>query len=98
MVFGGELQFEDAARAAVTAAGSGFFAAAAAAIPDAGAAAAPAIDLDALRAATGRKGAQFFAPLRAALTGRLHGPELAPLLRAMPLPLVRDRLQTAGRS
>ena len=98
VVFGGELQFEDGARAAVTAAGSGFFAAAAAAIPDAGAAATPAIDLEVLRVATGRKGAQFFAPLRAALTGRLHGPELAPLLRAMPLPLVRDRLQNAGRS
>ncbi len=36
----------------------------------------------ALRAATGRKGAALFAPLRVALTGRRHGPELAPLLKA----------------
>jgi glutamyl-tRNA synthetase len=49
-------------------------------------------DLGALRAASGRKGAAFFAPLRAALTGRLHGPELAPLLRAMGPQQVRARL------
>jgi hypothetical protein len=30
--------------------------------------------------------------LRAALTGRLHGPELAPLLAAMPAQRVRERL------
>ena len=58
----------------------------------------PGVELAALRAATGRKGAEFFAPLRAALTGRLHGPELAPLLRAMPVSLVRERLLAAGRS
>ena len=104
VVFGGELPFDDAARAAVTAAGTEFFAAAAGAIPDAGicagaaASAAPAVDLAALRLATGRKGVEFFAPLRAALTGRLHGPELAPLLRAMPARLVRERLLNAGRS
>jgi glutamyl-tRNA synthetase len=45
-----------------------------------------------LRGATGRKGAAFFMPLRAALTGRLHGPELAPLLAAMPTERVRARL------
>jgi len=31
-------------------------------------------------------------PLRVALTGRTHGPELAPLLRAMPAHAVRERL------
>ena len=31
-------------------------------------------------------------PLRAALTGRLHGPELAPLLAAMSADRVRARL------
>ncbi len=105
VVFGGELHFEDAARAAVAAAGTEFFAAAAGALPDRGtgagegaaAASAPAVELAALRVATGRKGAEFFAPLRAALTGRLHGPELAPLLRAMPVPLIRERLLAAGR-
>jgi hypothetical protein len=30
--------------------------------------------------------------LRAALTGREHGPELAPLLRAMPRGVARERL------
>ena len=110
VVFGGELQFDAAARAAVAAAGAEFFAAAVGAIPEpgtgagtgacasTGTAAAPTVELAALRAATGRKGVEFFAPLRAALTGRLHGPELAPLLRAMPIPLIRERLLTAGRS
>ncbi len=37
-----------------------------------------------LRAATGRKGAALYTPLRVALTGRRHGPELAPLLKLMP--------------
>ena len=45
-----------------------------------------------MRAASGLKGAAFYTPLRAALTGRLHGPELAPLLRAMSPQLVRERL------
>jgi len=85
VVFGGELRFEAEARAALGAAGGDFFRVTAAAI---GASA----DLAALRAASGRKGAAFFAPLRAALTGRLHGPELGPLLRAMTPQLVRDRL------
>ncbi|HVC31229.1 MAG TPA: glutamate--tRNA ligase [Steroidobacteraceae bacterium] len=43
----------------------------------------PAI-VSAVRAATGRKGAELYMPLRLALTGRSHGPELAPLLKAMP--------------
>jgi len=46
----------------------------------------------AVRAATGRKGAALYMPLRAALTGRAHGPELAPLLRAMPPGKARERL------
>jgi len=50
-------------------------------------------DLAAWRAASGRTGAAFFAPLRAALTGRLHGPELAPLLKAMSPGLARERLE-----
>jgi glutamyl/glutaminyl-tRNA synthetase len=37
----------------------------------------------AARAATGRKGAALYMPLRVALTGRAHGPELAPLLKAL---------------
>jgi nondiscriminating glutamyl-tRNA synthetase len=48
--------------------------------------------LDALRVATGAKGAAFFKPLRAALTGRLHGPELVPMLAAMQPEVIVSRL------
>ena len=70
---------EPAGEALVRSAGAGYFAAAAAA------AAADGADLPAIagavRAATGRKGAELYMPLRVALTGRAHGPELAPLLQ-----------------
>jgi nondiscriminating glutamyl-tRNA synthetase len=46
----------------------------------------------AVRAATGRTGAALYMPLRVALTGLAHGPELAPLLRAMPAGKARARL------
>jgi glutamyl-tRNA synthetase len=46
----------------------------------------------AARTATGLKGPALFKPLRAALTGRLNGPELGPLLRAMPAGLAQRRL------
>jgi len=46
----------------------------------------------AARAASGRKGAALYMPLRVALTGRTHGPELAPLLKAMPPGTARERL------
>jgi glutamyl-tRNA synthetase len=45
-----------------------------------------------VREATGRKGAALYMPLRVALTGREHGPELAPLLKAMPAGKARERL------
>ena len=70
---------------AIAAAGPGFYARAAAAV---GATA----ELAALRAATGMKGAALYAPLRAALTGRLHGPEFAALLALLPASTVRARL------
>jgi glutamyl-tRNA synthetase len=54
-------------------------------------------ELAALRAATGRKGAEFFMPLRAALTGTLHGPDLVALLAAMPAARIRERLLLAAR-
>ena len=90
VVFGGELNFDSDARAAIATAGADFFRATAAAAGEAP-------ELTALRAASGLKGAAFFAPLRAALTGRLHGPELAPLLRAMSPQLVCDRLSAFAR-
>lgn len=74
----------------VRSAGSGYFSAAATA------AAASDNDLPAIvsavKAATGRTGAALYKPLRLALTGRTHGPELAPLLKAMPPGKARERL------
>jgi glutamyl-tRNA synthetase len=71
-------------------AGRDFFSAAAAAAASSG------NDLSAIagavRAATGKKGAALYMPLRVALTGRAHGPELAPLLKAMPPGKVYERL------
>jgi nondiscriminating glutamyl-tRNA synthetase len=49
----------------------------------------------ALKAASGRGGAALFKPLRAALTQRLDGPELAALLAVMPATTVRARLAAA---
>jgi glutamyl-tRNA synthetase len=46
----------------------------------------------AAKLATGLKGPALFKPLRAALTGRLAGPELGPLLRAMAPGVAQRRL------
>ncbi len=51
-----------------------------------------------LKAATGRKGPELYMPLRLALTGRLHGPELAPLLKLLPLNTARRRLETWSKA
>ncbi len=76
----------------VAAAGAEFFAAAALAYDQSGG------DLKlltkSLKERTGRKGAELFMPLRVALTGRTHGPELAPLLNLMSPQTVRQRLQS----
>ena len=45
---------------------------------------------------TGRRGARLYLPLRAALTGRTHGPELAPLVALMGRECVDARLRRAG--
>jgi glutamyl-tRNA synthetase len=90
IVFGAPPQLEPAGEELVRQAGSGYFSAAAAA------AARDGTDLPgiagAARAASGRKGAELYLPLRLALTGRSHGPELAPLLKAMPAGKARERL------
>ena len=90
IAFGPPPALDADARAAVEASPAGLFAAAAEAAQrlgnDFGAIA------DAARAATGAKGAALFKPLRAALTGRLHGPELAPLLAAMSPGAAQQRL------
>ncbi len=48
---------------------------------------------DAVKEATGRKGKGLFMPLRLALTGQPHGPELAALLPLMGRRRVEDRLR-----
>ena len=47
---------------------------------------------DALKSATGRKGKELFMPLRLALTGLDHGPEMAQLLPLIGRQKVLERL------
>ncbi|MEP6883331.1 MAG: glutamate--tRNA ligase [Gammaproteobacteria bacterium] len=51
-----------------------------------------------LKERTGRKGAELFMPLRAALTGQIHGPELAPLLKLMSPQTARQRLKSHAQN
>jgi glutamyl-tRNA synthetase len=51
---------------------------------------------DAIKAATGRKGKTLFLPLRLALTGEDHGPELRDLLPLMGRARAATRLAVAG--
>jgi glutamyl-tRNA synthetase len=90
VVFGGPPALGSVEEQIVREAGSSFFSTAARAAAHSG------NDLQAItgavRAATGRKGADLYMPLRAALTGLAHGPELAPLLKAMPAGAAQQRL------
>jgi len=76
----------------IASAGPEFFAAAAAAFDQSGQ------DLNQLTALlkerTGRKGADLFMPLRIALTGQAHGPELKILLKLMSPETARRRLKS----
>jgi glutamyl-tRNA synthetase len=78
-------------RRIIDAAGSGFFAEAALAYEQSQG------DLKVLtqflKERTGRKGPELFMPLRVALTGQAHGPELAQLLKLMPPETARHRLK-----
>jgi glutamyl-tRNA synthetase len=49
-----------------------------------------------LKEATGRGGKKLFMPLRLALTGEAHGPEMAPLLPLMGRARVAHRLHLAS--
>jgi len=51
-----------------------------------------------LKERTGRKGADLFMPLRVALTGQVHGPELAPLLKLIPAEIARGRLESHAQN
>jgi nondiscriminating glutamyl-tRNA synthetase len=90
IVFGPPPALEADGRQIVAEAGAGYFAAAVRAASQSGNDL-PAI-VAAVKAATGRKGAELYMPLRFALTGCGHGPELAPLLKAMPAGAVLVRL------
>ena len=48
-----------------------------------------------LKTQTGRKGKQLFMPLRIALTGQKHGPEMASLLVVMGESVAKERLQAS---
>jgi glutamyl-tRNA synthetase len=80
----------------VEAAGAGFFAAAVEAFDQSGA------DLKTLartlKERTGRKGPEVFMPLRVALTGLAHGPELAQLLKLMAPQTARRRLESHAKN
>jgi glutamyl/glutaminyl-tRNA synthetase len=90
VVFGELPELEPAEQKLVQEAGKSYFSAAAEAATSSG------NDLaaiaNAVRSATGKKGAALYMPLRVALTGRAHGPELAPLLKVMPPGKARERL------
>jgi glutamyl-tRNA synthetase len=90
-LFGPTLALDEAARTVIGQAGPAFFQHALAAYAAHGAAYQPMVD--ALKVAAGVKGKALFMPLRAALTGLTHGPELARILALMPPDLVRRRLQ-----
>ena len=89
-IFGDEIELDDEGRSIITAAGNAFFEAAASAADEAG------NDWKALsqrvKELTGKKGPELFKPLRYALTGQGHGPELAPLLALLTPERVRSRL------
>jgi glutamyl-tRNA synthetase len=86
---------EDAALSAIAEAGTGFFARAA----DEWASNTGDFKAwtRAVGVATGRKGAALYQPLRSALTGMTHGPELAPLAALMGRERVAARLAEAAR-
>lgn len=90
-LFSDVLPLDEEARALTTAAGAAFFAHALAAYERHGASYKALVDD--LKQRSGAKGKALFMPLRAALTGMTHGPELAHILSLVPPALVRQRLQ-----
>jgi len=89
-IFGDDIELDDEGRSIITAAGNAFFGAATTAVGETG------NDWKALsqrvKDLTGKKGPELFKPLRYALTGQGHGPELAPLLALLTPERVRSRL------
>ncbi|MBM0106997.1 glutamate--tRNA ligase [Steroidobacter sp. S1-65] len=95
VVFGKLDEFEPAALTAIREAGESYFTEALRLIGQPGADFKPAVK--ALGQATGKKGPGLFMPLRAALTGFTHGPELAPMLALLPVAEIQARLEHARR-
>ena len=93
-LFGAELPLSEDSRALIAQTGSAFFAQALAAYAEHGGVYQPLFDD--LKRRTGAKGKALFMPMRAALTGELHGPELARILALLPPELARRRLEDAG--
>ena len=89
IIFGAPPELAPAEAEVIRAAGTSYFLAAAQAADER---ADLATIVAAVRAATGKSGAALYKPLRLALTGRPQGPELAPLLKAMPVGAARARL------
>lgn len=93
VVFGKSPELAPEAMAAIRDAGAQFFAAAGEMLVR------PDVDFKQsvreLGQQTGRKGPSLFMPVRAALTGVTHGPELAPLLVLIPRDVVQARLAHA---
>lgn len=96
VVFGDLDTLTDDARAAIRAAGADFFAAALASLERSGPELKPLTKE--LGQSTGRKGPALFMPLRAALTGHTHGPELGPLLPLLGSEKLRSRLDAARQA
>src|SRR3569832_2351045 len=90
VIFAETLELQGEAEALVLLAGAAFFAAAAAAV-EAHVSDYAAI-VEQLKRETGAKGKGLFKPLRAALTGEVDGPELAPLLDLITAERARARL------
>ena len=90
-LFGGDWAPSDDSRTAIAAAGPAFFAQALAAYAEYGAVYRPLVED--LKRRTGAKGKDLFMPLRAALTGETHGPELARVLALLPPEVARRRLE-----
>ena len=93
-LFGAEWALSADSQALIAQTGSAFFSHALTAYAEHGAVYQPLIDD--LKRRTGVKGKPLFMPLRAALTGELHGPELARILALLPVELVKQRLAAAA--
>jgi glutamyl-tRNA synthetase len=93
VVYGETLRYEEDALRAIREAGADFFASAAEVLTQPGEFKQ---QVKALSERTARKGPALYMPLRAALTGVTHGPELGPMVSLLGNDRVRERLVAAG--